>query len=163
MKSIMRHRGTASKMRRDFILTLATLILIGLLGLAGMSIAVEDTWTQKADMPTPRLGLAVSAVNGKLYAIGGVDLDGNNNLRALSVMEEYDPKTDNWVRRKDMPTSMWFLGANAVDGKIYAIGGATNGAIYTTVEEYDPSNDTWKRKADMPTARDGNLETLRYF
>ena len=116
--------------------------------------AAEDSWIRKTDMPTPRFSLAVSAVNGKLYAIGGMDLDGNNNLKSLSVVEEYDPKTDNWVRKQDMPTSRWFLGASAIDGKIYAIGGGTLGALYRTVEEYDPSTDKWNRKADMPTARD---------
>jgi N-acetylneuraminic acid mutarotase len=150
----MKPKGIARKLQRNFTSALATLILIGLLGLAGRSIAVEDTWTQKADMPTPRLGLAVSAVNGMLYAIGGMDLGGNNWI-SLSVVEEYDPKTDKWVRKQDMPTSRWSLGTSAVNGKIYAIGGGTNGALYRIVEEYDPSSDTWERKADMPTARDG--------
>jgi hypothetical protein len=34
--------------------------------------AENDTWMRKADMPTPRYGLATSAVNGKSYAIGGI-------------------------------------------------------------------------------------------
>ncbi len=44
-----------------------------------------DTWTKKADMPTPRT-CYTSAVNGKIYAIGG--FDGN---KAISTVEEYDP------------------------------------------------------------------------
>jgi hypothetical protein len=31
------------------------------------------TWTQKADMPTPRWGLSTSVVNGKIYAFGRVN------------------------------------------------------------------------------------------
>jgi N-acetylneuraminic acid mutarotase len=30
-----------------------------------------DTWTQGVDMPTQRVGLSTSVVDGKLYAIGG--------------------------------------------------------------------------------------------
>ncbi len=46
-----------------------------------------DTWTEKTDMPTARGALATSAVNGKIYAIGG-------SLRppwiGISTVEEYD-------------------------------------------------------------------------
>jgi hypothetical protein len=51
-KRNMRFQGTACNVRQDSTLVLAGLILTGLLGLAEMSIAIEDTWTQKADMPT---------------------------------------------------------------------------------------------------------------
>ncbi|MHC4540619.1 MAG: hypothetical protein ACYS74_12685 [Planctomycetota bacterium] len=46
-------------------------ILVLVLGLAAVSLGAADTWTQKADMPTARLGLATSVVDAKIYAIGG--------------------------------------------------------------------------------------------
>lgn len=104
---------------------------------------------KKADMPTPRYGLAASVVNGKIYAIGGRGI-----IPSLSVVEEYDPLTDTWTRKADMPTPRSFLGASVVDGRIYAIGGMGELAtVLSTVEEYDPEKDTWTRKADMPTSR----------
>ncbi len=33
-----------------------SLVLVLALGLASVSLAAEDTWTQKADMPTARFG-----------------------------------------------------------------------------------------------------------
>jgi len=45
-----------------------------------------DTWTRKADMPTARSALSTSAVNGKIYAIGGYVGGGT----PLSTVEEYD-------------------------------------------------------------------------
>jgi hypothetical protein len=44
-----------------------------------------------------------------------------------------------------------------VNGKIYAIGGLTEGLgnDLSPVEEYDPVTDTWTMTADMPTARSG--------
>ena len=33
--------------------------------------AEGDTWTRKADMPTARMLLSTSVVDGKIYAIGG--------------------------------------------------------------------------------------------
>jgi hypothetical protein len=43
-----------------------------------------DAWEPKAEMPTERLGYSASAVNGRIYAIGGW----NGNL--LSTVEAYD-------------------------------------------------------------------------
>jgi hypothetical protein len=63
-------------------------MLIGLLGLASISLAVEDTWTTKADMPTARMFLSTSTVNGKIYAIGG-SFAGYPWVPAPTV-EEYD-------------------------------------------------------------------------
>jgi N-acetylneuraminic acid mutarotase len=41
-----------------------------------------------------------------------------------------------------------------VNGKIYALGGTTDGrVVFSTVEEYDPTTDTWTEKTSMPTPR----------
>ena len=128
---------------------LASFFLITLLGLPSISLAQEDTWTRKSDMPTPRAGHCTSAVNGKIYVIGGAKDE------VLSVVEEYNPATDTWTRKADMPTARRALSASMVNGKIYAIGGRreSTSALLSTVEEYDPATDTWAKKADMPTAR----------
>jgi N-acetylneuraminic acid mutarotase len=87
-------------------------------------------------------------VNGKIYAIGGIG--------GQSVVEEYDPTTDTWTRKADMPSGRGYITSSVVDGKIYVIGGNTAiwGTSLATVEMYDPSTDTWTRKADMTTPRD---------
>ena len=71
------------------------------------------------------------------------------------TVEEYDPKTDTWTRKADMPTARGALTTSVVNGKIYAIGGAmdTSGPAFKTVEEYDPATNTWTRKADLPEPR----------
>ena len=113
---------------------------------------VTGAWTRKTDMPTPRWGLATSAVNGKIYAIGG-GLE--ERLGPLATVEEYNPATDTWTRKADMPTPRHRLVAVVVDGKIYAIGGSQfgNSGALSSMEEYDPATDTWTKKTDMPTAR----------
>jgi N-acetylneuraminic acid mutarotase len=70
-----------------------------------------------------------------------------------AVVEEYDPATDTWTRRADMPTARQGLCTAAVDGIIYGIGGWSPGGDSSTVEAYDPVTDRWTRKADMPTER----------
>ena len=121
-----------------------------------------DTWTQKANMPTARGWLSAGAVNGKIYAIGGTATLPNRpdpNPDAGSTVEEYDPLTDTWRKKADMPTSRASTGLGVVNGKIYVIGGAPNpDKVLSTVEEYDPATNKWTRKADMPTAR-GDFST----
>jgi N-acetylneuraminic acid mutarotase len=127
-----------------------SLLLVLSLGLANVSIA-EDTWTTKANMPTSRLGLSTSAVDGKIYAIGG----GNNiDGSAFRTVEMYDPVTDTWIKKADMSIQRYFHSASVMNGKVYIIGGAT-GVMVTTpnVDIYDPTTDTWMRKANMPTTR----------
>ncbi len=112
-------------------------------------------WSSRASMATGRSGLAVAAPsNGKVYAIGGIDANGD----ALATVEEYDPDTDTWTSRAGMPSARYSLGAAAgKNGKVYAIGGccSSGGALLATVDEYDPQANTWTRRADMPTARGG--------
>ena len=129
-----------------------SLIFVLVLALASISLAIEDTWTQKADMPTARSCLSTSVVNGKIYAFGGIK---NANSAPLSTVEEYNPQTDTWTTKSNMLTARISLFTSVVNGKIYAIGGGPRvlGSGLSTVEEYDPVSDTWITKSNMPTAR----------
>jgi len=112
-----------------------------------------DTWTRKADMPTARFVLSSEAVNGKIYAIGGVATL-NPAGPVLDTVEEYDPVTNTWSPKADMPTASHALATGVVNGKIYAIGGGLpSGTPYTNVEQYDPMTDSWIIKSPMPTPR----------
>jgi N-acetylneuraminic acid mutarotase len=113
------------------------------------SVLVSETggaWCNKASMPEPgRTSLAAAAVNGKIYAIGGVD-----NVSLSRVTYEYDPVTNIWTSKADMPApGRVYLAAAAVNGKIYAIGGF-NGNHVRDTDEYDPVTNIWTSKADMP-------------
>ncbi len=116
---------------------------------------VTDTWTRKADMPTARCDFVGSSavVDGKIYVMGGDIWDGG--WITISTVEEYDPATDNWTMKSDMPTARWCVATCTFDGKIYAIGGypTVGYTALTTVEVYDPATDTWTTKADMPLNR----------
>jgi N-acetylneuraminic acid mutarotase len=128
-------------------------VLVLALSHFSMTLAKENTWTTKADMPTARSYLSASVVNEKIYVIGGL----SNQSIALPTVEMYDPETGTWEPKADMPTARMNLSTAVVDGKIYAIGGlpGTVGSAFSIVEEYDPMTDTWTQRADMPTARNG--------
>ncbi len=109
---------------------------------------LSGVWSPRAPLTAPRTNLGVAAVNGLIYAIGGLGPAG----KPLSTVEEYDPKTDTWKMKQDMPTPRSGLAVTAIDGKIYALGGQGDTDL-ATVEVYDPKTDTWASVASMPTAR----------
>lgn len=112
-------------------------------------------WTKKADMPTVRAFLSTSIVNGKIYAVGGF-LNLAQNAVSTPAVEEYDPVTDTWTQKADMPTPRAALRTCVLDGKIYAIGGGSRellGDDRRAVEVYDPATDTWTVKPVAPTIK----------
>jgi N-acetylneuraminic acid mutarotase len=60
---------------------------------------------------------------------------------------------DSWVSKTSMHVARSGLGVAVVNGKIYAIGGASTSGFLATNEEYDPATGTWTLKAPMPTSR----------
>ena len=128
------------------------LMLSSTLGISTMSFAQEDTWTTKAPMPVARNWLSATTVDGKIYVIGGFAFP-SSGIRSLTKVEVYDPATDTWERKADMPTPRWGIGAVAARSKIYVFGGAvdnTHRNTAKTVEMYDIVADTWTPKANMP-------------
>ncbi|MHC4520034.1 MAG: Kelch repeat-containing protein, partial [Planctomycetota bacterium] len=146
----MKTQKTTHRVKQNFNWILTGLVLSGLLSAASMSARGAEIWTEKAPMPTPRLALAASVVDGKIYAIGG------RAERTLTT--EYDPATDTWTTKTPMITPRFCLATSVVDGKIYAIGGSQHTSARApgvATEEYDPVTDAWTKRTDMPTGRWG--------
>ncbi len=71
---------------------------------------------------------------------------------------EYDPATDIYVQKADVPTQRTWGTCAVVNDKIYLIGGysyATPSGATNVNEVYDPSTDTWTTKAPMPISKYG--------
>ena len=110
--------------------------------------AAQSRWDTRAQMPTPRTGLAVTAYENLVYAIGGVSGDG-----VTAKVEVYDPETDVWITRRVKPTPVGFVSAVEVGGKIYVPGGIDEERMPRDIlEVYDPLEDTWQVRAPMPEA-----------
>ena len=92
----------------------------------------------------------MATLGGKIYAVGGVDDDGN----LLSSVEAFDPQTNSWAAVAPMSTARSCFSFAVVSGKLYAVGGED--ADYTTVASvgaYDPQHDRWEAVAPMAEAR----------
>jgi N-acetylneuraminic acid mutarotase len=75
-----------------------------------------------------RGGFAAVTVDGKIYAIGGEVLTGEN--KALTSVEVFDPENGAWAAGPDLPLPLHGVPAVNVDGVIYVLGGADRaGAI----------------------------------
>ncbi|TKJ33435.1 MAG: hypothetical protein CEE38_20760 [Planctomycetes bacterium B3_Pla] len=148
----MKTQETTHNSKQNSFRIITSLMLSWLLGTASVCLAAGNTWTEKAPMPTARSLLSASAVDGKIYAIGGRKTNGSS---ASSAVEQYDPATDTWTTKAPMPTARQWLSTSAVNGKIYAFGGSprTYQPAFSTVEEYDPATNTWTEKAPMSAAR----------
>ena len=60
-----------------------------------------------------------------------------------------------WTTMTPMPTARGGLGVATVNGKIYAIGGLSDGSPVNVNEMYDPGTNEWTTETPMPTARSG--------
>jgi N-acetylneuraminic acid mutarotase len=115
---------------------------------------VTDTWTEKQAMPTPRSDFGIAVYRDKIYVMGGQITNPATGIGVpCSVNEVYDPLTDTWETKTQMPTARMNLNAEEVDGKIYLIGGMQgNQEGVSKNEVYDPVTDSWETKAGIPHA-----------
>src|SRR5262245_3760638 len=105
-----------------------------------------------ASGPTPREHLAVTAANGKLYALAGRQggLDTN-----LTTFEVYTPPTGRWEKLPPVPEARGGTGAAAVGSTIVSIGGEEPNGTIRSVYAFDTTRNTWSRLPDLPTPRHG--------
>ena len=85
----------------------------------GSTAWLTDSWTTMAPMSTPREGLAVAVVNGRIYAMGGHTTGG----AAVASTEAYDPATNAWTTRNPMSAPRAGFAAAVINNIIYAVGG----------------------------------------
>jgi len=124
---------------------------------------VADTW-DTTGMPIPytrsMYNPGQSVVDGKWYVVGGIEwvrTDAGWMAVPLARVDAYDPGTDSWELKANLPEPMGGNGICTLDGKLYVTGGISGQIgteqLYKSVYMYDPATDTWTAKADMNNAR----------
>jgi uncharacterized protein (TIGR03437 family) len=110
-----------------------------------------DAWSQKERMAVARGASGVAVIGNKIYVAGGegAQLSG-------TAFEAFDTGTERWEALPNLPETRTHLTAQAVGGKLYAIGGRLgNGTVQGDVFEFDPGARAWRKRAPMPTPRAG--------
>jgi N-acetylneuraminic acid mutarotase len=112
------------------------------------------SWTDAADLPTPREHLAAVSDGFYVYTVGGRFLSADKNSAAF---ERFDPESGEWVKLVDMPTPRGSYGATFIDGRIVAVGGEEPTRVLGTVEMYDVADGKWISLPPLPTPRHGEV------
>jgi N-acetylneuraminic acid mutarotase len=78
-----------------------------------------DEWSMAAPLPRAVHHANVAALDGKLYVVGAMILQGFNFV-AIGDVWEYDPGIDQWTTRESMPagTERGSAAVAVVDGRI---------------------------------------------
>lgn len=116
------------------------------------------SWSARKSMPVARVEGMSAVAGGKLYVFGGyVD----QTWAPVARVDCYDPATNTWTRKADMPERISHCGT-ASDGRyIYFAGGYpgkagnAQGFATTTVRRYDSQTDTYVNLKPLPQARGG--------
>ncbi len=112
-------------------------------------------------MPTKRTEVAVAALDGKIYTVGGFEKPSLGNVMSFAItptVEAYDPTMDQWASKAPLPVGLHHVGIGVAGGRLYVIGGYSKSGLtvwnpVATVYAYDQVTDTWVERAPMPTAR----------
>jgi N-acetylneuraminic acid mutarotase len=131
---------------------------LGLVGVWAIAPARSETsppgaWVSKAPMPAIRNEVTATALDGKIYVLGG-NIGGG--AADLARNEEYDPMTDQWRLRWPLPRGANHMNAVTLNGKIYAIGGFADARHVNPVDgvfEYDPAANSWRTLAPLSGPR----------
>merc|ERR1712126_598080 len=136
-----------------------------------LSIGGDFRWNPIASMNIDRQEFGMGALNGKIYAVGGIKKVSGARFpkdfakAILSSVESYDPEQDVWTAVADLSSPRSGSSVAVLNGFLYCVGGTTDTlrkGILKTVERYDPSTNTWTRVADMNHSRTSAGIATRY-
>ncbi|NBI31260.1 kelch repeat-containing protein, partial [Chengkuizengella marina] len=118
-----------------------------------------ELWTEVSSMNHKRTSFQSEMVDGKIYVMGGHNLD--DGIR-YSSCEVYDPLTNTWIELSNMNQSRSNFISEVVDGKIYVMGGLISDDLRNfniktnSVEVYDPLSNSWTQLSNMKDERTGS-------
>ncbi len=126
---------------------------VGATGVASRMLVLDLTqmrWS-KLPGPTPREHLAVAALHGRIYALGGRV---GGYLNSFALFQVYTPG-GTWSPLPPVPTVRSGTGAAVVGNSIVSLGGETADGIVSSVYAFDVGTGTWSRLPDLATPRHG--------
>ncbi|MEM9382398.1 MAG: kelch repeat-containing protein [Planctomycetota bacterium] len=107
-------------------------------------------WDRHADSPIPRFEAGTIPIDGQLYCFGGFF---TQSIRASDRVDAYDPLTDTWSRKADLPTPTTHIGFALEGRNVWMIGGFVGdnpGVATDEVWVYDIDLDQWSAGPAMP-------------
>jgi N-acetylneuraminic acid mutarotase len=104
----------------------------------------NDTWTEKAPIPTSKAQGSAEVIDDKIYIASSL---------SDKKFHIYDPLRNRWTAGPDIPVSMHYTEAAVSEGKLYILGGTIGEhGTHKMVHVYDPCAQSWRKIADMTLA-----------
>ena len=114
-----------------------------------------DSWEHCASLPTPRFRHSWAKTQGKLYLLGGCDINGTNIL----TVDAYDPMLDVWSTPFNWTTATTNGIAFGVNNTIYQVGGYdSNFNAVDTMNALDLDTGVWNYSLPKMSVPRGDIE-----
>lgn len=114
-----------------------------------------NSWVRKKDFPGPaRVNAVGNAMGGFGYVGTGRPNQSSDN--AFADWYRYDPSTDTWTQRANVPRARWSGFSFASASRIFVSGGTDvigNGGTITDMWSYEASGNNWIARTALPGAR----------
>ncbi|XP_041128361.1 kelch-like protein 13 [Polyodon spathula] len=107
-----------------------------------------NSWLQVASLNEKRTFFHLSALKGKLYAVGG-----RNTTGEIASVECYNLRTNEWTYVAPISQPHYGHAGTVHRELMYISGGITHDTFQKELTCYDPDTNTWSHKADMSTLR----------
>jgi N-acetylneuraminic acid mutarotase len=119
----------------------------------------DNRWRAIAPLSRARGAAGVAGIGGKIHILGGAIGDTIPTKASIPWHEVYDPRTDRWEARADMPGfPLDHKGVVVMDDRIHVIGGRINSFATNVAHHrvYFPESDKWEDRRPMPSPRSGH-------
>jgi N-acetylneuraminic acid mutarotase len=101
-----------------------------------------NTWSLRRPLPAAREGTnGATVINGRIYVSGGYF---NNTLFV------YNPATDSWARKANMPEIGFYGAQGAIGGLLYVYAAAAPESGGNKFWRYNPATNTWSSRRYPP-------------
>uniref|UniRef100_H2ZP05 BTB domain-containing protein n=1 Tax=Ciona savignyi TaxID=51511 RepID=H2ZP05_CIOSA len=107
-----------------------------------------NKWIRVRSLIEKRTFFHLSAIEGKLYAVGG-----RNAAGELSTVECYNPQHNEWMFVEKMQEPHYGHAGTVYNGQMYISGGITHDSFQKKLLCYNPESDKWEQKSPMSTVR----------
>lgn len=123
---------------------------------------LSDTWTSQTPLSQGRINTNGSTtLNNKVYFSGG-----KTNSTVFSIHEAYDPITNNWITKANLPNTLWSGASVTLNNKIHFLGGTDTNSPgqylpnYSTHYVYDENNNSWSIALPLLNSRSNHAAVV---
>eukprot|EP01060_Flectonema_neradi_P028120 TRINITY_DN3782_c7_g1_i1.p1 TRINITY_DN3782_c7_g1~~TRINITY_DN3782_c7_g1_i1.p1 ORF type:complete len:473 (+),score=53.51 TRINITY_DN3782_c7_g1_i1:165-1583(+) len=124
---------------------------------------VNQQWADTSSitaMPFEACELGAISLGNLIYVIGGTQRRHSPGEKVLSIVQSFNPDTNEWCVLPSMSTKRMCPAAVSYRGKLWVIGGSDGDGALNSVECFDPVTQVWSEGPPMVTLRSNATATV---